>query len=264
MAEAARAWSEARPDLRGSDPSAGQAFLLEGGPIGCVLLHGFTAAPREMRALGRFLNERDITVHGVRLAGHGTRPQDLACTTWHDWYASALEAVRGLRGRCTRVFAGGLSLGGALALLLGAHGEVDGVISIAAPLRPFDRRLKYARLLAPFRPYTPKRLADLHDPEALVDHADYPCVPVRAAASLRDLMRVLARELPRVSVPLLILHSRHDRVVPPTDSQTAFDRASTPDKRLVWLERGGHIATEDYDKGIVFAETLRFIEAHAG
>jgi carboxylesterase len=250
-------------DLRGVDPQAGDAFYIEGGSIGCALLHGFTAAPREMRALGRYLNEGGVTVHGVRLAGHGTRPEDLARTTWRDWYASAFDAVRSLRARCTKVFAGGLSLGGALSLLLGARGEVDGVISIAAPLRPFDARLKYARFLAPFRRYTPKGLADLHDPDAQAGHADYLRIPVRAAANLYMLTRVLERELPRVRVPVLFLHARLDRVVPPADSQRAFERVSAIDKRLVWLDRGGHIATEDYDKEIVFAEALRFIQAYS-
>ncbi|HLF25132.1 MAG TPA: alpha/beta fold hydrolase [Anaerolineae bacterium] len=249
--------------LRGSDLHAGEAFLFEGGPIGCALLHGFTAAPREMRPLGRYLNDAGFTVHGVRLAGHGTRPEDLARTGWREWYASAHEAVSRLRGGCRRVFACGLSLGGALALLLGARGEVDGVISIATPLHPAERRLKYARFIAPFKRYTPKGFADLHDPAARADHADYLRVPTRAAANLHHLIGLLERELPRVNAPVLIIHSRLDRVVPPEDAQAIFKRVATADKRLVWLERGGHIATEDYDKAIVFEETRRFIEAHS-
>jgi carboxylesterase len=258
MADLARA-----AQLRGADPRAGEAFSFEGGPVGCVLLHGFVAAPREMRPLGHYLNEKSgITVRGVRLAGHGTRPEDLARATWHDWYASALEGVRELRARCERVFACGLSLGGALSLLLAARGEVDGVVSIATPLRPFDRRLKYVRLIAPFKPYSAKGLADLHDPEALAGHADYLRIPTRAAAHLYRVTRTLERELPKVKAPLLVIHSRLDRVVPPDNAQTIFDRVAATDKRIVWLERGGHIATEDYDKHIVFEETRRFIEQH--
>ena len=250
--------------LRGSDPHAGEPFFYEGGPIGCVLLHGFTAAPREMRPLGQYLNEiGGFTVHGVRLAGHGTRPEDLAQTTWRDWYASGLEAVRGLRARCDRVFACGLSLGGVLSLLLAARGEVDGVAAIAAPLRPYDRRLKVARFLTAFKPYSPKRLADLHDPAALADHADYRRIPTRAAAELHAVTRALYRELPGVKTPALVIHSRRDRVVPPDNAQTIFERISSRDKRIVWLERGGHIATEDYDREIVFEETRHFIAEHS-
>ena len=249
--------------MRGSDPNAGEPFFFAGGSIGCVLLHGFTAAPREMRPMGEFLNERGIAVHGARLAGHGTRPEDLARTTWRDWYTSALGAVHGLRGRCRAVFTCGLSLGGALSLLLAADKEVDGAIAVNTPLHPYDRRLKYARFLAPLKPYTPKGLANLHDPAALADHADYLRIPTRAAAELRRVTRALERALPRVDAPVLVIQSRLDRVVPPENGQTIFDRIATSDKRLVWLARGGHIATEDYDKEIVFDEALRFIEAHS-
>lgn len=259
MAERRRAGSV---ELRGSDPNAGEPFFFAGGSIGCVLLHGFTAAPREMRPMGEFLNERGITVHGVRLAGHGTCPEDLARTTWRDWYTCALDSARGLRGRCRAVFTCGLSLGGALSLLLAADKEVDGAIAINTPLRPHDKRLKYARFLAPFKPYTPKGLANLYDPAALADHADYFRVPTRAAAELHRLTRVLEHALPCVAAPVLVIQSRLDRVVPPEDGQTIFDRIATSDKRLVWLARGGHIATEDYDKEIIFEEALHFIEAH--
>jgi carboxylesterase len=250
-------------ELRGSDPDAGEPFFFAGGSIGCVLLHGFTAAPREMRPLGQFLNERGITVHGARLAGHGTRPEDLARTTWRDWYASALDAVHGLRRRCCAVYTCGLSLGGALSLLLAADKEVDGAVAINTPLNPYDRRLKVARFLAPFKSYMPKGPANLHNPTALADHADYFRIPTRAAAELHRLTRVLEHALPRVAAPVLVIQSRLDRVVPPENGQTIFERIATSDKRRVWLSRGGHIATEDYDKEIVFEETLHFIEAHS-
>ena len=75
--------------VRGATHEQVQPFAFDRGPIGCVLLHGFTAAPKEMRALGEYLAARDYTVRGVRYAGHGTSPEDLARTTWRDWVASA-------------------------------------------------------------------------------------------------------------------------------------------------------------------------------
>ena len=249
-------------ELRGGDPLAGEPFAFDAGPTGCALLHGFTAAPREMRPLGEYLHQAGVSVIGARLAGHGTQPEDLARTSWRDWYASALLAIRDLRAHCRAVFACGLSLGGDLSLLLAANGEVDGAVAINAPLRPYERRLKYARLLALLIPYTAKGLANLTDPVALASHADYSRVPTRAAAELHALTRLVARELPRVSVPLLVIQARHDRVVPPDNAQTIFDRVTSSDKRLIWLERGGHIATEDYDKESVFRETLSFVQSH--
>ncbi len=49
----------------------GVPFLLPGGSTGCVLVHGFTAMPGEMRWLGEDLASRGNTVVGIRLPGHG-------------------------------------------------------------------------------------------------------------------------------------------------------------------------------------------------
>src|SRR5512141_2088836 len=95
--------------VRGATFDQVQPFSFDRGPIGCVLLHGFTAAPKEMRPLGEYLAARDFTVRGVRSAGHATCPEDLACTTYRDWVASAEAAIDDLRGRCRQVWAIGLS-----------------------------------------------------------------------------------------------------------------------------------------------------------
>jgi alpha-beta hydrolase superfamily lysophospholipase len=44
----------------------------------------------------------------------------------------------------------------------------------------------------------------------------------------------------RLEVPLLMLHSREDRYSTPEYAQKLYDLAGTPDKRLVWFERGRH------------------------
>src|SRR3974377_832316 len=104
--------------VRGASANQIQPFALDRGPIGCMLLHGFTAAPKEMRPLGEYLAARDFSVRGVRFAGHGTSPEDLARTTWRDWVNSADAAIEELRKRGGPVWSIGLSLGGLVSLYL--------------------------------------------------------------------------------------------------------------------------------------------------
>ena len=59
-------------------------FFFEGGPTGCLLVHGFSRSPLEMGPMGEYLAGKGLTVLGVRLAGHGTSPEDMAKTTWCD------------------------------------------------------------------------------------------------------------------------------------------------------------------------------------
>jgi carboxylesterase len=248
--------------VRGAAIDQVQPFSFDRGPIGCVLLHGFTAAPKEMRPLGDYLAARDFTVRGIRLAGHATCPEDLARTTYHAWVASAEAAIDELRTRCRRVWAIGLSLGGLISLHLAAHDRVDGVIALAPPILTPDWRVPLARFLAPFKPYTVKGLANLHDPAALAEHADYPRIPTHAVAEMYALIRQTQRELPKVKIPLLLIHARHDRVVALNGADYIWQRVSSIDKARVVLERGGHIITEDYDKDVAFERIGAFLSKH--
>jgi carboxylesterase len=249
--------------VRGATADQIQPFAFDRGPLGCVLLHGFTAAPKEMRPLGDYLAARNYTVRGVRYAGHGTSPQDLARTTWRDWMASAETAVAELRSRCTHVWSIGLSLGGLISLQLAEKHLVDGVCAIAPAIFPPDRRMALARVLAPFLPYSHKDLADLHDPIALAEHADYELFPTRAVAELNALMRHTRRRLNQIDVPLLLIFARNDRVVPLSALDYLWPRVASTDKQQIILEHGGHIVTEDYDKEIAFAAIDQFLRQHS-
>jgi carboxylesterase len=248
--------------VRGAPIDQVQSFAFDRGPLGCVLLHGFTAAPKEMRPLGEYLAARDFTVRGVRYAGHGTTPEELARTTWRDWVASAEEAVAELRSRCTQVWSIGLSLGGVISLYLAEQHLIDGVCAIAPAIFPPDRRMAITRFLAPFLPYSRKDLADLHDPAALAVHADYGRFPTRAVAQLYDLMRRTRRSLRQIDAPLLLIFARQDQVVPLGTLDYLWARVAPSHKEQIVLERGGHIVTEDYDKEIAFAAIERFVRQH--
>ena len=245
--------------VRGARFDQVQPFAFDRGPIGCVLLHGFTAAPKEMRALGEFLAERNFTVRGVRISGHATCPQDLARTTWRDWVASARAAIDELRTRCTQVWSIGLSMGGLISLYLAEQQQIDGVIALAPPILTPDKRVPIARFIWPFKPYSFKDFADLQDQQALAEHADYALFPARSVAQLYDLICRTRRDLALVRTPLLLILSRQDRVVSIDNVDYVFDRVGSVDKEKIVLERGGHIITEDFDKDVAFEKIGRFL-----
>ena len=84
--------------------ASGAAFDLGGdGPLGAVLIHGFTSTPWEVRHLGLRLAEAGLTAHGPVLPGHGTSIDDLARTRWEDWVGAVDRAVDAVRTRCDRV-----------------------------------------------------------------------------------------------------------------------------------------------------------------
>src|SRR5258708_801901 len=115
-------------------PSA-EPFFFPGSRTGCLLVHGFTGSPKEMRPLGEYLNRKGYTVLGVRLAGHATRPQDMIGSNWSDWTASVEDGYRLLQGAVDRIYLIGLSMGGALSLLMSTRLNVEAVVAISTPYK---------------------------------------------------------------------------------------------------------------------------------
>ena len=100
-------------------PGAG-TFFFEGSDVGCLLIHGFTGTPQNIRPLGDFLARRGLTVLAPRLAGHGTTVDEFEQSGPEDWIATINSGVDQLKRTCSSVFAIGISMGGTLALHLGA------------------------------------------------------------------------------------------------------------------------------------------------
>src|SRR5436190_24109848 len=116
-------WPSSSATQPGDEPSAvpdvsvrvkpgGEPFRFDGGPVGALLLHGFSGSPASMRPLGEFLAAHGIAVSGPRLPGHGTSVDDLASTTWEQWLAEAETALGELESRSSAVVCVGLSMGG--------------------------------------------------------------------------------------------------------------------------------------------------------
>ena len=250
------------PQFPWLDPSP---FFLPGGPVGCLLIHGFTGSPLEMRPMGDYLVERGLTVSGPLLVGHGTTPQDLAGTTWPDWYRSVETAFRELEQRCDRVFVGGFSLGSLLALHLSAHHEANGLILMSPALKVRDWRSKLVPLLRHVVEFIPKDTdpgqSDLTDREAYKRFWSYDVHPVASVHQLLRLQKVVRGELDRVHTPTLVVHATGDMSISPDSGRDVYDGIATHDKELVVLHDSGHGLVVDSECEFVFRTVCDWIEA---
>src|SRR5438552_15796444 len=85
-------------------------FALGDGPDACLLLHGLTGSPAEMRPVGEALAGAGFRAIGPVLPGHGTTPVDLYGVTRGDVIRAAESALLSLRGE-RRICLCGLSMG---------------------------------------------------------------------------------------------------------------------------------------------------------
>lgn len=236
----------------------GSPFMLEGGPIGVLLMHGFTATPVEVRLLAKVLHDHGYTVAGPLLPGHGTRPADLNRVRWHEWAAAAETSYQALQGRCAHVFCGGESMGGVLALYLASeHPEAAGVLAYAPALvltvRPMTRLL--LRLLAPIVPWRKKQgLDERHKWQG------YRVDPLRGAAQLLRLQRVVRTRLAQIHQPVLVVQGRLDTTVAPEAGEIILREVGSQVKERYWMERSTHVVLLGPELDEIAERTMCFME----
>jgi carboxylesterase len=249
-------------ERKAADPSP---FFLDGGPVGVLLIHGYTGSPPEMRLVGDYLNERGLTVSAPLLPGHGTTAEDLNRCHWSDWTDSALSALLDLRLKCQTVFVGGLSMGSLVAIYLAAHESMPaGTILYACPVLLRDRLIYAAPVLKYLVPTFGKSgKSHLVDPAAELRLWHYPEYPVFGAHELLKLVRRARRLLPRVTCPLLVIQTALDHHVHPRSGGYIMDRVASADKELLTLHNSSHVLTVDAEWENVAQKTYQFIQARS-
>ena len=238
-----------------------EPFYLPGNQTGCLLVHGFTGAPKEMRWMGEYLAKQGYTVLGIRLAGHATKPEDMQRMTWQDWVASVEDGYHLLKGCVDKVFIIGLSMGGILSLVFASKNPVTGVVAMSTPYTlPDDPRLPFLQLLANLITKIEKGPADWHNPDAAKDHVEYPYIPSKGIIQLRDLLGQMRDGLPQVKAPVLLIHSKQDASVAPHNAEQILDALGSQDKKLFWVENSGHVIPREPDRLIAFQTVHEFIQ----
>jgi carboxylesterase len=238
-----------------------EPFAADGGPVGVLVLHGFTGSPRTVRPWAEHLAAAGLTVRAPRLPGHGTTWQNLGTTGWPDWYGAAEEAFAELRARCEQVFVTGLSMGACLALRLAETrgGEVSGIVVVNPSLAPDTRLFVLAPVLKHVVPSLAGIAGDIKKPGAT--EGGYKRVPVKAAATLPALWKLTAQNLAAVTQPLLVYRSTVDHVVSPASMRVLT--SALPAAEVIPLADSYHVATLDNDAPAIFEGTLVFIDKNS-
>lgn len=244
-----------------AEPPAAEPFAADGGPVGVLVLHGFTGSTQTILDWASSLAAAGLTVRAPLLAGHGGSWQELAKTGWTDWYADAERAFLELSGRCAQVFVAGLSMGGCLALRLAeTQGSLVSGVVVVNPSLAADTPLI---ALAPLLKYAVKSLKAIGGDikKAGVSEQAAKRTPLAPVATMPAMWRTTAASLSSVTQPLLVFRSTEDHVVGPASMKTLM--AALPGAEVRPLGNSYHVATLDNDAPEIFDGTLAFIRDHA-
>jgi carboxylesterase len=260
-------------------PGLGDPFVLGDGPDACLLLHGLTGSPAEMRPVGEALAAAGFRAVGPLLPGHGTSPEDLDTTTRADLVLAAESALLSLQG-ARRVFLCGLSVGGLLAIHLAARSWVrEGLpdfsaLALLAPAIEFAGATWLFTHVVGRLPALPVILRkggrDLGgggtgagpDQRGKVDFS-YTAIPMRWGAELRALSQQAQTLARRVRAPVLLLHGALDRTIAPSGSRKLARLLASSRVEVRFLPRSGHVLPLDAEAGEVCRSIVSFFQGVA-
>lgn len=222
-----------------------QPWLLPGGPIGILVVHGYGGSIGDYRSFAEQLHSFHYTVSGMRVAGHGQGITALGQADVYDWRESVFVAARQLGQQCTEVVIVGSSFGGALAVDYAAHAglAVSGLVLINMPFQYRQAAIKkiglrFIKLVTPnlrksgLRPVDKQHYAELGSTTAW---------PITGLLATQKFVSTFVRPaLPRIQPPVLILTNSSDPYVSGHSATAMLDTLGTDRKQLVVIPGHTH------------------------
>jgi carboxylesterase len=261
------------------DPAA--PFALGDGADACLLLHGLTGAPSEVRPIGEALASAGIRAMGPLLPGHGTRPESLQQVSRDDLLDAARQALRELQG-ARRVYVCGLSMGALLSLRLAAKSDpalrIDALALLAPAIEFAGTTWLFTQVIGRLPPVPLPWLLDkggrdiqerksapaADDRSTSRADGSYRAVPIGWGRELRLLSDEALAAAPAVKMPTLILQGARDRTVAAAGARKLAGVIGSTDVKLHIYERSGHVLPLDFDKAAVCAAVVQFFQRAEG
>lgn len=229
-----------------------------------ILVHGFTGTPDLMRPLANHLYSKGFTVYAPLLAGHGSTKEKLAKTTWKDWYKTVQDTYLDFQQKYSQIHIVGLSLGGLLTLKLAEdYDQIKSIACLATPI--FLQKWVHAILplvantpLKYLYPYQKKVDIDVKNPQVKKNIWTLMSMPISCIYSLTELQGLVRKNLSKITIPTLLMHSRYDSTAPFESMSEIAKRISSKTTETIALENSFHLITVDYDKALVNEKVTDF------
>ena len=234
---------------------------------GMILVHGYMAAPEEIRPLADYLYKKGYNIYGARLRGHGTAPEDLAVRNWQKWYDSVSRAYIIMKNSLKSFAIGGFSTGAGIALLQASNkpSRFAGVISINAPLKLQNISSRLSSAVVAWNKFLSKINTNKGKMEFIANDPENPDInylrnPVSGVNELEKLMNTVEERLKYIKDPTLVIQGSEDPVVNPVSGREILERLGAPQKELIRIEANHHGILRGKEAEQVNAKVLEFLK----
>jgi len=243
----------------------------------CLLFHGLTGSPFEMKKYGQFLFQQGYDVFCYSFPGHGNRISEIQTATWNDWCEFAQSKYTLLRKNYQQFYVSGLCLGATMALYLAEHNnDVTGVMALSTTLfldgfcLPWSAKLlpigvhtiiKYYYTFPEDKSYGLKNEKTRKSLAKLMSKADIGLdnYPLNCVYGLLKLSKHVRKNLKKVICPVLCIHSKYDNLASTKGAKIVINKVSSNIKKYVELNDSYHMILYDNEKEFVMNTVKDFL-----
>lgn len=266
------------------------SFFLPGDKNLCFLIHGLTGTPKEMGSIAQRLNKQGFSVAAPLMLNHDKSISCLKRTAWQDLYNSMRNEFLKYANNYEFIFVAGLSSGALIGILL-THEFPDKIkaLNCFSPTLFYDgwgnpksriflpliykTPFKYWLYFKEEYPYGLKnerlryKVESFYKAAKLFDYTKvhlygYPVIPVSCMHQNSLLAKKVISILKNIRTPIQLLQARDDDVTSPKNSFYIYNRVSSREKEIIFLENSYHIITADQERDKVAEKTVAFFEKH--
>jgi alpha-beta hydrolase superfamily lysophospholipase len=243
-----------------------------------VIVHGLRDYSARYGELAERLAKDGIAVYAADLRGHAhSAGKRVSIQTFDDYLDDLDILMRRTQQREPHVpvYLFGFSMGGAIATdyAITYHPDIHGLILAGAALDVDASGLKIAstKAVASINPDAGLFTLDPHDfsrdPQVVDLNLKDPLVyqdgaPVHTAVELLNAIDLIKQRMHEIDVPLLIMHGKADKVVPPAGSVALYAAATSTDKTLTLYDGLYHDLLHEPEKLKVEGDIEKWLVAH--
>ena len=239
---------------------APKPFTIESGKRAVLLLHGFTGNPNDVKRLGRYLAERNYTVHAPLYKGHGLDPLTLVQSNPHEWWDSVVEGYDILREKgYEEIAVAGVSLGGVFSLKLGVERPMKAIVTMSAPAIAKSPDSLQSRIVDYAINY--KKLSGKYDPSKDTREAISELVQMPSLTTLQTMINETSSKLNTVNTPVHVLRGLEDDPYYCESADLIYSSVKSRIKSVKTFVNSGHILTLGKEKELVYEEVFRFLDS---
>lgn len=231
-----------------------------------LLLHGFGGKSSNWEYAAQKINETlNLPVYIPRLPGHGTNSSDFLNSSAEQWLRKAVDSYLYLKKDFDKIYLGGLSMGGLLAVLVASKFKVEKLSLVAPAFFAADKNIVFA----PFLKYFIKELDNdfqLEEKELTAAEINYHQnysfkYYTKALAELYKLMKKGRKAAARINAPTQLILSLNDEQVDTEKIDSFLNKKMGQflvDKKI--YQKSSHVIINDTEKQRCAQDLISFLD----